>query len=312
MAGAAELSRMLASETEGMCRALGLNVRRKYGALRVGSVDGEAGGSLKIELDGLWYDHATGEGGDALDLVAAVLKTNKSGAMRWAAAWLLVDITDDRREPPAPTPSPLRSKPTTDSAKTQWLWRRRRPVIGSIGELYLRQVRGLSVPIPATLGFLPAQGDHPPALIAAFGIATEPELGVLAIADDAVKAVQLIKLKPDGCGKADVDPNKIIVGQGALGVPIILAPPNDLLGIVITEGIEDALSIHEATGLGAWAAGGAGRMPALADAAPDYIDCVTISPHRDRAGDDGAAELAEGLRRRGIAYIIAPIDEADV
>ena len=48
----------------------------------------------------------------------------------------------------------------------------------------------------------------------------------------------------------------------------MLAPMNDLLGLAITEGVEDALSIHAATGLGAWAAGAASRLPALADAVP--------------------------------------------
>jgi hypothetical protein len=84
--------------------------------------------------------------------------------------------------------------------------------------------------------------------MAAFGMPIEPEPGVLAIADNAVMAVQLVKLRPDGSGKADIKPNKIIIGQGALGSPIVLAPPNDLLGLAITEGIDDALSIHEATG----------------------------------------------------------------
>ena len=77
----------------------------------------------------------------------------------------------------------------------------------------------------------------------------EPEPAVLSIADADVRAVQLVKLKPDG-GKADVEPNKIIIGKGALGSPIVLAPPNDLLGLAICEGIEDGLSVYEATGLG--------------------------------------------------------------
>ena len=41
------------------------------------------------------------------------------------------------------------------------------------------------------------------------------------------------------------------------GAPIVLAPLTDALGLAITEGIEDALSVHEATGLGVWAAGSA-------------------------------------------------------
>ena len=71
-----------------------------------------------------------------------------------------------------------------------------------------------------------------------------------AIADDAVMAVQLIKLRADGTGKADVEPSKVIIGRAALSSPVVLAPPNDLIGIAICEGLADS-SIHEAMDLGA-------------------------------------------------------------
>ena len=79
-----------------------------------------------------------------------------------------------------------------------------------------------------------------------------------------------------------------------------LPPPRRCLGLAIAEGIEDGLSIHQATGLGAWAAGSASRMPALADRVPDWIDCVTILADADTDGRKGACELAEALRRRRI------------
>src|SRR5208282_1759916 len=118
----------------------------------------------------------------------------------------------------------------------------------------------------------------------------------LAIADDAVMAVQLVKLKPDGSSKADAGPSKIIVGRGALGVPIVCAPPNDLSGLAVCEGIEDALSVHAATGLGSWASGGATRMLALADAVPTYVECVNVFGHDDDAGRRGATELGARLK----------------
>ena len=167
-------------------------------------------------------------------------------------------------------------------------------------ETYLRQARGYGGELPSTLGFLPGQGQNAPALVAAFGLPAESEPGALALDDAAVKAVQLVKLRADGAGKADVDDSKIIIGQGAMGSPIVLAPPNDLLGLAITEGLEDALSIHEATGLGAWAAGGAVRLPALAAAVPGYIDCVTVIADDDDAGRRYAPELVARLRERGI------------
>ena len=175
-----------------------------------------------------------------------------------------------------------------ERAKARWFWGQRRPIAGTIAEIYLRTARGYRGVIPPTLAFLPGAG-HEPALIAAFGVATEPECGKLAIADVDVMAVQLVKLKPDGIGKADVEHQKIIVGKGALGSPIVLAPPNDLLGLAIAEGIEDALSIHAATGLGAWASGGAGRARRSRRRCPTTCTSCGSSPIAMRRGSKGRA-----------------------
>ncbi len=189
-------------------------------------------------------------------------------------------------------------------AKALWFWRQRRPIAGSGAETYLRQARGYCGLIPATLAYLSARNGYEPALIAAFGLCSEPEPGLLAIDDAAVKAVQLVRLKPNGGGKSDLEPNKIIVGKGALGVPIVLAPVNDLLGLAVCEGIEDALSVHAATGLGSWASGGATRMPALADPVPTYVECVNVFGHDDDAGRRGATELGARLKARGFEVIV--------
>jgi hypothetical protein len=183
-------------------------------------------------------------------------------------------------------------------SKALWLWRTRQPIIGSIAERYLRDARGYGGSLPTTLGFLPARGEHPPAMIAAFGLAHETEPGVIAISDTAVTGVHLTRLKLDGSGKAG-DPAKIMIGFST-GSPIVLAAPNDLLGLAITEGIEDCLSVHEDTGLGVWAAGAASRMPALAPIVPSYIDCTTVVGDDDRDGRRFASDLADGIRARGM------------
>jgi hypothetical protein len=103
-------------------------------------------------------------------------------------------------------------------------------------------------------------------MIAPFGMPREPEPGQLVIDDPAVLGVHITRLMPDGSDKV-ADRPKIIIGR-CMGSPIVLAPLNDALGFAIAEGIEDALSMHEATGLGAWAAGAASRLPALAGAIP--------------------------------------------
>src|SRR5262249_18661063 len=191
--------------------------------------------------------------------------------------------------------------------KARWLWSRRRPLAGSIAETYLREARRYSGPLPPTLGFLsPSKPEHHPAMIAAFALVDEPEPGALGKPHD-VGSVHLTLLKSDGSGKAEAKPDKLIIGSPTVkigdderGLPIVLAPPNDLLGLAITEGIEDALTAHQALGLGAWAAGSAGFMPKLADVVPSYIEVVTIFAHSDAAGERGARQLAAALRQRGI------------
>jgi hypothetical protein len=193
--------------------------------------------------------------------------------------------------------------------KSQWLWSRRQPITGSIAETYLRGCRGYGGNLPATLGFLPAHGEHGPAMIAAFGMAHEIAPGEIAIDNAAVRGVHLTKLKPDGSGKAGTENDKIMIGK-CIGTPIVLAPPNDGLGLSIVEGIEDALSVHEATGLGAWAAGSASRMPQLVDVVPDYIECVTIVADADEAGKINAQKLADALAQHSCeTRVIVPSND---
>src|SRR5262249_56410086 len=115
----------------------------------------------------------------------------------------------------------------------------------------------------------PFKPEHHPAMIAAFALVDESEPGVLG-KPRGVDAVHLTLLRQDGGGKAKTKPNKLFVGS-PLDRPIIIAPPNDLFGLAITEGIEDALTVHQATGLGAWAAGAAGFLLELPEAGPDSI-----------------------------------------
>jgi len=187
--------------------------------------------------------------------------------------------------------------------KALWLWRLRQPVAGSIAETYLRKVRAYGGPLPATIGFLPARGEHKPALIAAFGLAHEPEPGSLAINDEAVRGIHLTRLNLDGTAKAGTTTDKIMIGRPA-GVPIVIAPPNDTLAIGITEGIENGLSVHEATGIGVWAAGSASLMPALVDVMPSYIQEITIVADDDPPGRQSASKLKQRLLARDFAVRI--------
>jgi hypothetical protein len=190
--------------------------------------------------------------------------------------------------------------PTAEDSRALWLWRASQPIEGTVTERYLREVRGYRGPVPPTLRFLPPRCSYPPSMIAAFGLACEPEPGLLAISNANVRGVHVTRLTPNGGDRT----GKITIGRGSTGLPIVLAPVTDGLGLAVTEGIEDGLSVHAATGLGVWAAGTAGRMPALADAIPQCVKCVSIFGHDDPAGRRHAGELAVRLRGRGIEVLL--------
>ena len=225
---------------------------------------------------------------------------SQCGAHGWARD------RDTRRIDPATFDRLRKEAETADNAERTkrhdlalFLWKRARPIAGTIAETYLRG-RGIVCDLPSTLRFLPtSRPDRHPAMIAAFGPASETAPGRVEIRDDAVTGVHLTLLRPDGSGKADVDPNKLMIGR-SLGSPIVLAAPNDLLALALIEGIEDALSLHQGTGIGAWAAGAAGRFPALAEAVPSFLDLVHVGADDDEAGEAGARSALTILHHRGI------------
>ena len=205
----------------------------------------------------VWNCRGCGKGGDAIGLAqhAGGATFVEAVAALSGESRISLKLPPRKRDPGTEDDDVRRRRETA-----RWLWAQRVPLAGSIAETYLRTARGYGGPLPATLGFLKPSKDYPPSLIAAFAMPEEAEPGVLRAPLD-VDAVQLIELKPDGSGKADVEIQKRTVGSPK-GVPIVVAPPNDLLAISIHEGVEDALSAHEATGLGAWASGGASFLPA--------------------------------------------------
>jgi hypothetical protein len=184
------------------------------------------------------------------------------------------------------------------------LWSQRRPITSDtpVYKYLCKRLKVAALPcIPATLGYLPPRDRYPPAMIGAFGLAPESDPGVIA-PPKIITGAHVTRLTLDGDKAAD-EPAKLTLGP-SMGQPIVIAPANDLLGLAVTEGIEDGLTAHLATGLGVWIAGTAGRMPALASAIPDWIECVTIYQHGDQAGRRNATELAEALARRGTEVLI--------
>jgi hypothetical protein len=188
--------------------------------------------------------------------------------------------------------------------KARWLWRSAVRAADTIVSDYLER-RGVRLArMPRTIRYLPRNGDYPDAMIAAFGMAHEVEPGVVDIADDAVMGVHITRLLRDGSDRERGDKAKITVGTGFVA-PIVLAPPNDLMGLAIAEGIEKGLALHAATGLGVWVAGCADRMPALAGLVPSYIECITVVVDDDATGRRNSDDLARRLKQaRGFEVLV--------
>jgi Protein of unknown function (DUF3987) len=100
----------LNARIEGLCRELLANGQRIGNEWQVGSVNGEPGKSLKIHIGaskpGAWSDFATGESGDALDLVQSVHGCDKGTAVIWAKDWLGINGSVAR--------GPIAAKPGLD------------------------------------------------------------------------------------------------------------------------------------------------------------------------------------------------------
>jgi hypothetical protein len=281
------LKRVSAAERAGPCPICGgtdrfsINIRRQLFNCRGCGAGGNNAIAFVMWLDGVGFN------------AAVETLIGKSNSQR--------DHTAQPSDPP-PTKAKAADHERKQHEKASWLWSQRRPIRGTIAEKYLRS-RGIACPLPPTLAFLPARksGQHP-AMIAAFALPNEIDPGVLGDPQN-VEAVHLTLLRSDGSGKAEVEHAKRFIGSPGC-LPIVISPFNDALGIAITEGIEDALSAFQATGLAVWAAGSAGRMPAMAEVMPDYVDVATICSHDDEAGQNGALKLTNLLHRRGVEVLI--------
>ena len=97
-----ELSQRLAKEATSIAEFLLPAGKRKSGEWAVGSVNGEPGASLSVRLTGakagVWKDFSSGEGGDLLDLWAAVHQCSISKAMTDAKQYIGVRDTMPERE----------------------------------------------------------------------------------------------------------------------------------------------------------------------------------------------------------------------
>ncbi|MEB3418942.1 toprim domain-containing protein [Salipiger marinus] len=177
------------------------------------------------------------------------------------------------------------------------LWREARPIAGTLAETYLRG-RAISCPLSESLRFHPSCW-HPTAT-------RFPAM--LARIDGADRfAVHRTYLRADGSAKADVEPQKAMLGRTAGGAVRLAEAEGPL---VVAEGIETALSL--ACGLlrapaTIWAGLSTSGLRGLH--LPARPGRLTIAPDGDDAGRAAARALAERAHGLGWRVSLLPAPE---
>jgi DNA primase len=111
-----------------------------------------------------------------------------------------------------------------------------------------------------------------------------------------VLGIQRTFLRADGLGKAALPGGKAKLSLGRIkGGAIRLAAAQSEL--IITEGLEDGLTLQQETGIPAWVAAGSSMLPAMV--LPKVVQTVVIGADCDQAGEAAAAKAVAAFRRQG-------------
>lgn len=179
--------------------------------------------------------------------------------------------------------------------QAQAVWAEAQPIGGTIAETYLREARGITCALPDTLRFHPACW-HPSAK-------RLPAMVAKVEGSDRF-AVHRTYLRPDGGGKAGVEPAKAMLGHVAGGA-VRLSEGRDALAV--GEGLESCLSLLCGPLCGAvavWAALSTSGMSGLRLPAPPGR--LIVATDGDAPGKAAGHHLAERASALGWTVTMFP------
>jgi putative DNA primase/helicase len=307
MMTAAEIATALAERVNALVCDLLPGGHREGHEWRAGDVTGSPGHSLGVHLrgqrQGVWSDFATGEAGDALDLVRASLGVDMAAALAWARCWLRVDrgevVISRRPAPPSAAPEAL-----AEPDRWRRPWQAAEPIAQTCAAIYLA-ARGVHFDDPRgrLLRFAIARArkspigelEHHPALLCALADArTGQQCGLINI-----------YLRPDGSDRLRDRKGKTVTGR-AKGAAVMLSEFDEpTAGLILCEGVETGIAIYQSGLRPIWACGGAGTLatfPVLGG-----ISALTIAADADEPGQRAAKALTERWRQaRHETFIVAP------
>jgi putative DNA primase/helicase len=176
------------------------------------------------------------------------------------------------------------------------IWNSAAPAEKTLVKTYLAS-RRLHLPTVTALRFHPGL-RHPaggvwPTMIA---LVTNGE-------DGARLAIHRTFLAHDGCGKAPIEPQKMMLGPCRGGVVRLSHGPDGPHALLIGEGIETRLAAMQASGYPAWAALSTSGLRTLN--LPDDVRDVIVLADGDASGEAAAQDCARHWKREGRRVRIA-------
>jgi len=281
-----EIADQLARDAEGIARMLLPNGKREGAEWRAGSVAGDAGKSLGVHLTGdkagVWSDFASGEGGDLLDLWAALRGLALCDAIREAKAHL--GITEPRFAGHSPRQYSQPKAKGCKAAEPQ-----------SLVAMYLSEERGLSS-----------------ATLAAYRIAERGRDIVLpSFRDGILLAVKYLGVdRVDGKKKISVAPDcePCLFGWQAI--------PDNARTVAITEGEIDAMTLYQlgVPALSVPFGGGKGDKQRWIESEFEHLerfDTVYLCLDADQPGKEATEVIAERLGRHRCKVVDLPAGVKD-
>jgi DNA primase len=190
--------------------------------------------------------------------------------------------------PTAATRTALPSMPLNDrSQRASAIWNSAQPAPGTVVEAYLRS-RGIMILVPDSIRFAQlslGQTGRMPTLVAA-----------VSTLSGEVKGIQRTFLSVDPVGKARLPGGKVKFSLGrVLGGAIRLGPADRSL--IVTEGLEDGLTLMQGLGRSVWVAAGAGMFTAMQ--LPESVRAIVIGADNDAAGQVAANKAADAFAAAG-------------
>lgn len=262
-----DLISLLNTQWDSLVLELVPGVKQYQGYFTVGDLDGSSGNSLVLYRGpkaGSWRDYATEDSGDALILIEKQVTGGDRGrAISWAKQWLCIDdedqVTFNARKKTARQKKKKNDQMVKDQviktrAQAKAIFLAAKPNIADTSAAWYLFGRGLQIgkhyPKIHALRFeencyeSETKGKHP-AIVASISV---PEDGSLKM---SIHRTYLRIAKNDQVEKLDVKNAKKVLGdyrggyiplwRGASGKILYKAVPQEW--VVITEGIEDGLSV---------------------------------------------------------------------